>query len=246
MNSSEIKVKQASTYRQILTLAFVAFATTFPNSVIADDSKTHDELKAVKIARSGEPVVRDTPSLDLVSSPTFEAPMLDPNPTIPKVLLSEGHKKTCLKRVGDELGDVTLRDINGESIELNDELSDQLTVLVFWTQESVSGYEQFRRIPVDILGKFAAYRVKVVAVNVGGTVEETKRLTGKAGDKIVSLVDSDSKMFNQFATEHIPRTYVLDKDGRIAWFDLEYSEGSRRSLTNALTYFVHQAAAEKP
>lgn len=237
--------EQTSTVCQILSLLFIV-ATAMPMSAIADDSKTRDNLKTVKIARSGDPIIRTTPRLDLTSSPTFDVPMLDPNPTIPKVLLSEGHKKTCLKRVGDELGDFTLKNINGESVKLNEQLSDELTVLIFWTQNSVSGYEQFRRIPVDILGKFAAYRVKVVAVHVGGSVEETKRLTGDAGDKIVSLVDTDSKLFNAFAAAHIPRTYVLDKDGRIAWLDLEYSEGSRRSLTNALTYFIHQAAAEKP
>lgn len=243
MNSTAIYVKQTSGYFQILALTIVVVAAAFASPANADDSKTRDELETVKIARSGEPAIRATPPLNLTSSPTFEIPMLDPNPTIPKVLLSEGHKKTCLKRVGDEVGDVTLKDINGQSVKLTDELSDQLTVLVFWTQNSVSGYEQFRRIPVDILGKFAAYRVKVVAINVGGTTEETKRLTGNAGDKVLSLVDTDSSLFNQFASKHIPRTYVLDKDGRIAWFDLEYSEGSRRSLTNSLTYFIHQSAA---
>ncbi len=245
MKSHAYNTKQASVFFQILMLA-IAVTAAFPNFVNADDSSKRDELKAVKIARSGDPVIRTTPRPDISTYPTFEIQMLDPNPKIPKVMLSEGHKKTCLKRVGDQLGEIELKDINGVSVNLSEELSDQLTVVVFWTQTSVSGYEQFRRIPIDILGTFAAYRVKVVAVNVGGTVEETKRLTGDAGDKIVSLADTESKLFNQFATKHIPRTYVLDQEGRIAWFDLEYSESSRRSLTNALTYFIQQADATKP
>ena len=55
---------------------------------------------------------------------------------------------------------------------------------------------------------------------------------------LVSLVDSDSKLFLQFATARVPRTYVLDKDGKILWFDIEYSQSTRRDLANALTYFL--------
>ena len=65
-----------------------------------------------------------------------------------------------------------------------------------------------------------------------------KKITGDGADKIVSLVDSNSKLFGQVAKSHVPRTYVLDKDGKILWFDLEYSQSTRRSLTNALTYFL--------
>ena len=38
-----------------------------------------------------------------------------------------------------------------------------------------------------------------LASNVGGDVARTRILTGDAADKIVSLVDKDSKLFAQFA-----------------------------------------------
>ena len=211
----------------------------FAGSSQAGDEKTN--RSSVQIARSDDAIGISKSAVDATITGKLTLPLLNPNPTLPTVILSDGHKKTCLKQVGDKVGDVTVSDVKGEKVNLNDTLSDELTVLIFWSEKSVAGYEQFRRIPVDVLGTFAPYRVKVVAVNVGGTLAETKRLTGNAGDKIVSLVDSDSKLFKQFATDYVPRTYVIDKDGAIVWFDLEHSESSRRSLNNALTYFLQQS-----
>ena len=179
---------------------FVA-CTGLASGASADDENT-ERLDTVKVARSGDKVggARATKvAQDGSLSAKISLPMLNPNPTMPKVVLSEGHKKTCLKRIGDKVEVTVIKDVEGRDVKLKDELSEQLTVVVFWSEQSVSGYEQFRRIPVDVLARFAPYRVKVVAVNVGGTVAETKRLTGSAKNKILSLADTESEMFKEFA-----------------------------------------------
>ena len=37
------------------------------------------------------------------------------------------------------------------------------------------------------------------------------------------LMDPSGDYFSQVATERLPRIYVLDRDGKIAWFDVDYS-----------------------
>lgn len=157
----------------------------------------------------------------------------------PKVVMSSGHRATCLKVIGDKIDDATVTDIKGSDHKLSKLLSDKLTVLVFWNQQSLPAMEQFRRIPVEILGSYAKHRVKVIAANVGGTMEDTRRITGDGADKIVSLVDTDAALFKQFANSRVPRTYLLDKDGNILWFDLEYSRSTKRELDGALNYYLH-------
>jgi hypothetical protein len=44
------------------------------------------------------------------------------------------------------------------------------------------------------------------------------------------------------ATEHLPRTYLLDAEGRILWFDLEYSRATARELINALHFFLENGS----
>ena len=187
----------------------------------------------IKVARSQESTNRKTPRLVKLPQPTSKSAAHKP-----QVILSSGHKATCLKFVGDMVGDHVVTDIDNTQHKLKSLLSDKLTVLIFWSDNSRAGVEQFRRIPVDILGSYAKQRVKVIAANVGGDLPTTQRLTGNAAKMIVSLVDSDRKLFSQFANSRVPRTYLLDKNGKILWFDIEYSQGMQRELENALDYHL--------
>lgn len=190
---------------------------------------------AIKVARSKEKANRKPPQAGKNPDPIAVS-----GPRKPKVILSAGHRATCVKFVGDSIGDPTVRDINNTQHKLKKLLSNKFTVLIFWNDNSRAGVEQFRRIPVDILGTYAKQRVKVIAANTGGDLATTKRLTGNAAKMIDSLVDGDQELFGQFANSRVPRTYLLDKDGKILWFDIEYSQGMQRELENALDYYLNQ------
>lgn len=200
----------------------------------------------VKVARSGDKssnrALQPDAATPPASSPGAKLPpwmkVVDPNPVQPRILLSQSHQESSIKQVGDSVGDATVVDIDEKSHKLTDLLSDRLTVLIFWSDRSLTASEQFARIPVDVLGAFARHRVKVIAVNVGGDTVTTRKLTGDAADKIVSLVDADAKLFKQFAKSKLPRTYVIDKNGNILWYDLEYSLSMRRELSNALAWHL--------
>lgn len=187
--------------------------------------------ETVKVARADESAKR---RIKTVEAGALDASLLRK----PSVLMSAGHKASCVKFVGDSIGDTVVTDIKGSEHQLPKLLSDKLTVLIFWRDNSRAGMEQFRRIPVDILGSFAKHRVKVIAANVGGDIANTRRLTGKDDQMIVSLVDTDANLFSQFAKSGAPRTYLLDADGKILWFDMEYSQSMQRDLENALNYYL--------
>ena len=208
------------------------------------EPSTDQSDQSVEPPRSTQPVAAQ-PEVS-VAPPIAPDPVelvVDGDLVEPQVLLSEAHQQTCRAKIGDVAADVTVTDINGTNHQLARLLSEQLTVLLFWTEESAASLEQFRRLPVDVLAAFADKGVKVIAVNVGGEVARVRELTGDAADKITSLVDEDGDLFGQFATSISPRTYVLDKNGTILWFDIEYSQSTQRALTDALTYFLVNASS---
>ena len=49
-----------------------------------------------------------------------------------------------------------------------------------------------------------------------------------------SLLDTDGSLYSKVATQHQPRTYLLDADGKILWLDIEYSRSTARELSNAI------------
>lgn len=233
-------------YRPITVISLAAMLT-IPGFVVAGagEELRPEQLDRVNVARAvesrGDSRSSETTSLRQAKA---SLPLLNPNPRKPEILLSSQHQQQVVKQLGDVLEPTSqLQDVAGQDVVLRDALSDRLTVLIFWSEKSVAGYEQFRRIPVDVLARFAPHRVKVVTINVGGTVKETQRLTGKAADKILSLADTESKLLKQFAKAGVPRTYVLDAQGRVLWYDIEFSESTRRELDNALTYYLQKSAS---
>ena len=56
----------------------------------------------------------------------------------------------------------------------------------------------------------------------------------KVGAKFTTLVDADGKAFAEVGKEKMPRTFVLDADGKIVWFDISYTLATRRELHDSL------------
>ena len=55
-----------------------------------------------------------------------------------------------------------------------------------------------------------------------------------AGVDFTNWLDADGNAFAQVGSQKLPRTYLLDPTGKILWFDIEYSLGTRRELNQAL------------
>ena len=55
------------------------------------------------------------------------------------------------------------------------------------------------------------------------------------------LLDTNGKALAQVGSVALPRLYVLDPAGKIVWFDIEYSESTRRELAQTLTVLTGNA-----
>ena len=211
--------------------ADTALANTAQRSVEVVNDSSQSQTNAVEHTAPAE--VGSAPAMQQRPLPLSVADLREP-----QVLLSEAHKKTCRLLVGDKIEDATVTDVRGTDHQLSQLVGDHLTVLIFWSDTSTMGLEQFRRIPIDVLADFAPRGVHVIAAHVGGEIGQVRNLTGNAVDKITSLIDAEGVLFGRFATGNLPRTYVIDAEGKILWFDLEYSQSTQRSLRNALAYYL--------
>jgi len=158
----------------------------------------------------------------------------------PVVHLSDGHDKTCLVKVGDHMPKVSLPDLNGDEQTLVDLYGEKLTVVVFWNSTNVYGAEQFMRLNVDTVDRFSGFGVSTVAINVGDEQADVKTIASWAESKVPCLLDENGDALKTVATSKLPRTYVLDAEGKIVWFDIEYSLSTARELRNALFYFLRK------
>jgi len=156
----------------------------------------------------------------------------------PKVVLSSGHQQTCKVNVGDKMPDLTLTDVDGNDASLAGLYGKNLTVVLFWTADHPYAKEQFERIEREIVRPYDKYGVAAVTINEGNTSEAIKALAAEPEAEFSMLLDAEGTALAAVATEKLPRTYLLDAEGQVLWFDIEYSEGTRRELKNAVVWHL--------
>jgi len=200
------------------------------------------ELDPKTPADSGSGTEQEKPMDDsqgALRKPTLP-PRLEGQLHEPLVVMSEAHDKSCLVKVGHKMPELTLPDLSGEMRAMTSLYGQSLTVVVVWSHREALGRDQFRRLDKETLQPFRQAGVNVVAVNTGDAVEEVQSLYDEVGATFTCLLDRDGAAMATLATGKLPRTYLLDGNGRVLWLDIEYSRGSRRELQNALYYHLLQ------
>ena len=158
----------------------------------------------------------------------------------PEVILSEHHRNTCLVGVGDAIPPLTLSTLDGKPQELSQLYGERMTIVVFWSTGNFYAREQFTRLMPELEQRYQGLGVNVVAINVGNSPDEVRELVEQHGVAADMVLDPDGEAFQQVAADLLPRTYLLDAEGRILWFDLEYSRSQRIGLHNAVHYHLKQ------
>jgi hypothetical protein len=170
--------------------------------------------------------------------PRPEAP--PPPPTIPKVLLSNELRATCLVNVGGTMPEAELPDPAGKLHALESLYGQKLTVVCLWT----IGTKPYSRLAVttalkelteEVVKPFGAKGVQVVGINVGNVAAAVEQELAQAKATFPNLLDPKGAYLAKIAKDkRMPRVFLLDSGGRILWFDLEYSRSSRRDLIQSI------------
>ena len=190
----------------------------------------HDKARAKSSVRVSRPPIKTpekvTEKIEAVKEPTPT--------TIPKVTLSGELAATCVVKVGDQLPDGTLADTTGKTQTIRKLFGSKLTVLVAWDIESEYARESLEDLDADVAKPYADKGVKVVGVNLGNPVDKVREAVQAAGAAFPILLDAKGDYFAKLAKGKALRTYLVDAQGKILWFDVEYSRSTRRDLLHAV------------
>ncbi len=157
-------------------------------------------------------------------------------PTIPKVILPDSLAATCLVKVGDPMPQGQLMGLQGNGQSLQACFGEKLTVVLFWTSRNMYAQDALEHVSKHVVRPFSAKGVRAVCINEGDTPEVVLKAIDLLDPKfpLPSLLDPGGQYFAQVANDRPLRPYLLDAQGKILWFDIEYSESTRRDLIQAI------------
>lgn len=154
--------------------------------------------------------------------------------TVPSVELSKEHQDLCRVKVGDSLPEVELPKVGGGNAKLSELYGKGATVVVFWKGNRQMALDELADLGPDVVEKFGPKGVEVVGVAVTEPESDANAAIQKSAASFTQLLDADGKAFEQVGAKKFPWTLVLDANGKIIYFDLEYSSATRRELKQAL------------
>lgn len=149
--------------------------------------------------------------------------------TMPKVAMPAKELETCKLREGDVLpadGDLV------GAKPLLQSLGPKFTVVLFW-----NGKNDAASLAVGDLGTWIAEHadlgVSAVAINVKDPVDEAKKAAGDAA--YPQFFDPSGKYYAKIATgDQVPRVYLVDAQGKVLWFDIQYGQSTLDMLRDAI------------
>jgi peroxiredoxin len=153
---------------------------------------------------------------------------------IPQVLLSERHAALCKMKVGDAFPAVSLPQLNGGEAALPKLVGTKATVVLFWEPNHWMSRIALADVAKSVAAKFTDKSVAAVGIIEAKNAQDAQADLTKFAVKFPQLLDAEGAALAQVGTGAPMRIYVLDAQQKIVWFDIEFSEATRRELAQAL------------
>lgn len=166
-------------------------------------------------------------------------------PEIPRVWLSAGHASQCKVGVGESFPDLKLPSLAGSMTDLATLRGTQATIVLFWHPDRWMARTALIDMQRDVAKKYNPKQVSIVAIAVHQPADSIQGILDQVEPKFPQLLDGSGEALAKVGTFSLPRIYVLDPEGTIVWFDIEYSEATRRELQQTLSVLTSAQKTQK-
>ncbi len=134
--------------------------------------------------------------------------------------LAEAEAATIVK-VGDLAPDFTVEMVDGSHVTLS-ELRGKVVLVNFFATWCPPCREELTRMQKDVVDRFAGRDFQLLSISreePRATVEAFREKTGYA---FPMGIDSVRTAYNLYATNFIPRNFLIDRDGKVAFTGVGY------------------------
>lgn len=126
-----------------------------------------------------------------------------------------------LVAAGDEAPDFTVTTFDGETLRLSD-LRGEVVLLNFWATWCPPCREELKRVQSELIDRFAGRGFRFLPISRGEERQIVADFRAKTGHAFAMGLDPDRTIYDLYATNYIPRNYLIDRRGRVVLATVGY------------------------
>ena len=130
--------------------------------------------------------------------------------------------ETTLINAGDMAPDFTVEMLDGGKVTLS-ELQGKPTLLIFWATWCPPCRLELSKLQEHIIDRYGD-RINVLPISRGEERAKVEGYISKMGYTFAVGLDGDQSIFNKYATNYIPRCFVIDANGKVLYSGVGYDD----------------------
>ena len=175
--------------------------------------------------------------LMLVVTLTLLAVMFLWNPTEAKAATApqsqEQIEASTIAKQGTEAPDFKVEMFDGKSIRLSD-LRGKVVLVNFWATWCPPCREELTRVQKEIIDRFAGQEFVFLPISRGEELHTVEAFRKRMGYTFPMGLDPDQRIFRRYATNYIPRNFLIDRDGKVVLASIGYDKAEFAHLIETI------------
>ena len=140
---------------------------------------------------------------------------------------------TTLVKAGDTAPDFTVELFDGSQVTLSS-LRGKVVLLNFWATWCPPCRQELTRVQEDIIDRFAGKPFVFLPVSRGEKRETVASFREKTGYTFPMGLDSARTVYDRYASNYIPRNFLIDKEGKVVLATVGYDDGEFDDLIRTI------------
>lgn len=140
---------------------------------------------------------------------------------------------TTLIKQGQKAPDFTVEMVDGQKVTLSS-LKGKVVLINFWATWCPPCREEFKRVQKDIIDHFKGQDFVFLPISRGEKKATVDSFRDKQGYTFPMGLDPTQEIYKKYASNYIPRNFVVGKDGKVIYVSVGYEAKEFESMIKAI------------
>ena len=136
--------------------------------------------------------------------------------------------ETTLINAGDVAPDFTVEMLDGSKVTLS-ALQGKPTLLIFWATWCPPCRLELSKLQEHIIDRYGD-KINVLPISRGEERAKVEEYISKMGYTFTVGLDGDQSIYRKYATNYIPRCFVIDANGKVLYSGVGYDEAIAKEV----------------